>query len=51
MSEQKAPVFELRCGGLHVTMQSVPVWLVSLVTTLRTSETHGEQINEGSRRM
>ncbi|MEV0257377.1 hypothetical protein AB0H82_24370 [Streptomyces sp. NPDC050732] len=28
-----APQFELRCGGLHVTIQRVPVWLVSLVTT------------------
>ncbi|MEV7193523.1 hypothetical protein AB0N81_17200 [Streptomyces sp. NPDC093510] len=27
------PQFELRCGGLHVTVQRVPVWLVPLVTT------------------
>lgn len=27
------PALELRCGGLHLTVQRVPVWLVSLVTT------------------
>lgn len=26
------PPFELRCGGLHLTVQRVPVWLVSLIT-------------------
>ncbi|MEU5684641.1 hypothetical protein [Streptomyces venezuelae] len=28
------PAIELRCGGLHVTVQRVPVWLVSLLTTV-----------------
>ncbi|MEU1144149.1 hypothetical protein ACFYO9_14255 [Streptomyces sp. NPDC005863] len=27
------PALELRCGGLHVTVQRVPVWLISLLTT------------------
>lgn len=27
------PALELRCGGLHLTIQRVPTWLVSLVTT------------------
>ncbi|MEU7556121.1 hypothetical protein AB0B01_27960 [Streptomyces sp. NPDC044571] len=25
--------FELRCGGLHVIIHRVPVWLITLVTT------------------
>ncbi|MFD9073658.1 hypothetical protein [Streptomyces lasiicapitis] len=29
----RAPAFELRCGGMHLTIQRVPVWLVSLITT------------------
>ncbi|MEV6955755.1 hypothetical protein [Streptomyces sp. NPDC051183] len=27
------PALELRCGGLHLTIQRVPVWLITLVTT------------------
>jgi hypothetical protein len=27
------PVFELRLGPLHVTVQRVPVWFVTLMTT------------------
>lgn len=27
------PALELRCGGLHVTVQRVPAWLVGLLTT------------------
>ncbi|MEW2417802.1 hypothetical protein AB0953_29350 [Streptomyces sp. NPDC046866] len=27
------PQFELRCGGLHVVVDRVPVWLITLVTT------------------
>lgn len=27
------PVLELRCGGLHLTIQRVPAWFVTLVTT------------------
>ncbi|WP_435189799.1 hypothetical protein [Streptomyces sp. bgisy126] len=27
------PVLELRCGGLHLTVQRVPGWLVALITT------------------
>ncbi len=27
------PALELRCGGLHLTVQRVPVWLVSLAAT------------------
>lgn len=27
------PALEIRCGGLHLTIQRVPVWLVSLVAT------------------
>ncbi|MEI5103961.1 hypothetical protein RB200_42660 [Streptomyces sp. PmtG] len=27
------PAFELRCGGLRLTLQRVPMWLVSLITT------------------
>ncbi|MFF2043307.1 hypothetical protein ACFVVX_23085 [Kitasatospora sp. NPDC058170] len=30
---EQRPQFELRCGGLHLTIQRVPVWLVALVTT------------------
>ncbi|WP_158072127.1 hypothetical protein [Streptomyces sp. CB01580] len=29
----KRPQFELRCGGLHITLQRVPAWLVGLITT------------------
>ncbi|WP_432068986.1 hypothetical protein [Streptomyces sp. C10-9-1] len=28
-----APVFELRCGGLHLTIQRVPGWLVAALAT------------------
>lgn len=27
------PAVELRCGGLHLTVQRVPVWLLSLLAT------------------
>ncbi len=27
------PQLELRCGGLHVTVQRVPAWLIGLITT------------------
>lgn len=27
------PALELRCGGLHLTVQRIPVWLVSLAAT------------------
>jgi hypothetical protein len=27
-----APVFELRCGGLHLTIQRIPGWLVAALT-------------------
>ncbi|MFD6347101.1 hypothetical protein ACFWEO_28615 [Streptomyces roseolus] len=27
------PRFELRLGGLHLTVQHIPSWLVALVTT------------------
>ncbi|MFJ4710817.1 hypothetical protein [Streptomyces sp. NPDC088785] len=27
------PALELRCGGLHVTIQRVPGWLVTAVAT------------------
>lgn len=29
----RTPAVELRCGGLHLTVQRVPVWLISLITT------------------
>ncbi|WEB39298.1 hypothetical protein MOV08_08415 [Streptomyces yunnanensis] len=28
----QAPAFELRCGGLHVTIQRIPAWLITLAT-------------------
>ncbi|MEU2874477.1 hypothetical protein ABZ769_35710 [Streptomyces olivoreticuli] len=31
--EQPPPQFELRWGGLHLTIQHIPAWLVTLVTT------------------
>jgi hypothetical protein len=31
-TDQRRLAFELRCGGLHLTIQRVPAWLVSLVT-------------------
>ncbi|WP_411115138.1 hypothetical protein [Streptomyces sp. 029-5] len=27
------PAFELRCGGLHLTIQRVPGWLVAALAT------------------
>lgn len=27
------PQIEVRCGGLHLIIQRVPVWLITLVTT------------------
>ncbi|MEV0440897.1 hypothetical protein AB0I84_36630 [Streptomyces spectabilis] len=27
------PLLELRCGGLHLTIQRIPGWLVAVVTT------------------
>lgn len=27
------PALEIRCGGLHLTIQRAPVWLISLITT------------------
>ncbi|WKK24974.1 hypothetical protein QZH56_04960 [Streptomyces olivoreticuli] len=27
------PQLEVRCGGLHLTIQRIPVWLVTLMTT------------------
>ncbi|MGW2630598.1 hypothetical protein ACWC2K_14875 [Streptomyces chattanoogensis] len=32
-SSKQPPQFELRWGGLHLTIQRVPAWLVGLVTT------------------
>lgn len=32
-STSSAPQFELRCGGMHLTIQRIPVWLLTLVTT------------------
>lgn len=32
-SRRQQPQFELRWGGLHVVIQRVPVWLVTLATT------------------
>ncbi|WJV49188.1 hypothetical protein [Streptomyces flavofungini] len=32
-SHTATPAVELRCGGLYLTVQRVPVWLVSLITT------------------
>ncbi|WP_158679215.1 hypothetical protein [Streptomyces sp. Tu 6176] len=29
---KRAPQFELRCGGLHVTVQRFPPWLLTLLT-------------------
>lgn len=31
--DEHSPQFELRCGGLHLTVQRFPSWLVTLVTT------------------
>jgi hypothetical protein len=31
-SHNAPPALELRCGGVHLTIQRVPPWLVSLVT-------------------
>ncbi|MDT9691705.1 hypothetical protein Q5762_25850 [Streptomyces sp. P9(2023)] len=30
---KQLPHFELRCGGLHLTVQRIPGWLVVLITT------------------
>ncbi|NVK76854.1 hypothetical protein [Streptomyces morookaense] len=30
---KQRPQFELRWGGLHLTIQRVPAWLVTLLTT------------------
>ncbi|MEU9108919.1 hypothetical protein AB0D54_32255 [Streptomyces xanthophaeus] len=30
---KQRPYFELRCGGLHLTVQRVPVWLITLLST------------------
>jgi hypothetical protein len=27
------PALELRCGGLHLTIQRVPAWLITIITT------------------
>lgn len=27
------PALELRCGGLHLTIQRIPGWLIGLITT------------------
>ncbi|MEU6868095.1 hypothetical protein ABZ924_33520 [Streptomyces sp. NPDC046876] len=32
-AKRPRPQFELRCGGLHVVVDRVPVWLITLVTT------------------
>ncbi len=31
--KQGVPAFELRFGGLHLTVRRIPGWLVALVTT------------------
>ncbi|QNP72957.1 hypothetical protein IAG44_28350 [Streptomyces roseirectus] len=33
----KAPAFELRCGGLHLTIQRVPGWLLATLATAASS--------------
>ncbi|NXY96268.1 hypothetical protein HYE82_18125 [Streptomyces sp. BR123] len=30
---RERPQFELRCGGLYIVVERVPVWLVALVAT------------------
>jgi hypothetical protein len=30
---KQRPYLEFRCGGLHLTVQCVPVWLIALVST------------------
>ncbi|WP_228989153.1 hypothetical protein [Streptomyces sp. DH8] len=30
---EQRPAFELRCGGLHLTVQRVPGWLVAALAT------------------
>ncbi|MFE7467227.1 hypothetical protein ACFU6R_24430 [Streptomyces sp. NPDC057499] len=32
-SHTPRPFLELRCGGLHLTIQRVPGWLLGLLTT------------------
>lgn len=32
-SQRESPQFELRWGGLHLTVQRFPVWLLAVVTT------------------
>ncbi|MGW1496787.1 hypothetical protein [Streptomyces sp. NPDC002402] len=34
---QKEPSFELRCGGVRLTVQRVPAWLITVVTTTSVS--------------
>ncbi|MGW8777590.1 hypothetical protein ACWGNM_05905 [Streptomyces sp. NPDC055796] len=31
-TRKQPPQFELRFGGLHLTLQRIPAWLVTLVT-------------------
>ncbi|WP_326777104.1 hypothetical protein OG698_39565 [Streptomyces sp. NBC_01003] len=31
---KRDPAFELRCGGIRVTIDRVPTWLVTTVTTV-----------------
>lgn len=33
-STDPRPAFELRCGGLHLTIQRVPGWLVATLATV-----------------
>jgi hypothetical protein len=30
---RKEPAFELRCGGVRLTVQRVPAWLITIITT------------------
>ncbi|MFJ3186941.1 hypothetical protein [Streptomyces halstedii] len=32
-ASEQFPQFELRWGGVHVTVQRVPAWLITLMTT------------------
>lgn len=31
---QPHPFFELRCGGLRLTVQRIPTWVITLATTV-----------------
>lgn len=32
MDSKQRPYFEVRCGGLHLTVQRVPMWLITLMS-------------------